>query len=210
MRELIIGLIVVVVIAVLWALWPYYALYDLGNSLNQADAAGLERRIDWISVRQGLREELSARFQRAVDRGEANQGFPGMVFGRGLATALGPSLIEKTVDVVATPQVLASLIAQQKFADPSAHATGRAGMEAASKKDGLRLDMVKYAFFSGSPFAFRVEIAPAANDRGAPLTFLFKWNGDWRLTRISNIAARVCAELQSKRWLLPNAPSACQ
>lgn len=210
MRRLIIGLIVIVAIAVLWTLWPYYALYDLGNSLNQADAAGLERRIDWISVRQGLREELSASFQRAVARDEANQGFPGAVFGRGLATALGPSLIEKIVDVVATPQMIANLIAQQKLGDPLANATGRAGMEAASKKDGLHLDMVKYAFFSGSPVAFRVEIAPAANDRGAPLVFLFRWSGDWRLTRISNIATRICSELQSKRWLLPNVPSACQ
>lgn len=210
MRRLIIGLIVVVAIAVLWMLWPYYALYDLVNSLNQADPAGLERRIEWTSVRQGLREELSASFQRAVARNEANQSFPGAVFGTGLAAALGPSLIEKIVDVVATPQALANLIAQQKFGDPLANATGRAGIEAASKKDGLHLDMLKYAFFSGSPLAFRVEIAPAANGRGAPLIFLFRWNGDWRLTRISNIATRICAELQSKRWLPPNALSACQ
>ena len=211
MRRLITGSIVVVVaIAVLWMLWPYYALYDLVNSLNQADPAGLERRIEWTSVRRGLREDLSARFQRAVAQDEANQGFPGAVFGRGLATALGPSLIEKIVDVVATPQALASLIAQQKLGDPLANAPGRAGMEAASKKDGLHLDMVKYAFFSGSPVAFRVEIAPAANDRGAPLIFLFRWNGDWRLTRISNITTRICTELQSKRWLPPSALSACQ
>jgi len=211
MRRLITGSIVVVVaIAVLWMLWPYYALYDLVNSLNQADPAGLERRIEWTSVRRGLREDLSARFQRAVGRDEANQGFPGAVFGRGLATVLGPSLIEKIVDVVATPQALASLIAQQKLGDPLATAPGRAGMEAASKKDGLQLDRVKYAFFSGSPVAFRVEIAPAANDRGAPLIFLFRWNGDWRLTRISNITTRICTELQSKRWLPPNALSACQ
>jgi hypothetical protein len=203
-------LIVVVAIAALWMLWPYYALYDLVNSLNQADPAGLERRIEWTSVRQGLREELSASFQRAVARDKANQGFPGANFGRGLAAVLGPSLIEKLVDAIATPQTLANVIAQQKSADPLGNTTGRAGMEAGSRKNGLHLDMLKYAFFSGSPFVFRVEIAQAATGRGAPMIFLFRWNGDWRLTRISNIATRVCTELQSKRWLPPNALNACQ
>jgi hypothetical protein len=44
---------------------------------------------------------------------------------------------------------------------------------------------VEYAFFFGGPFSFKVEVIPANTfpDQRS-LTLLFKWNGDWRLTRI--------------------------
>jgi hypothetical protein len=43
---------------VFWCGWALYALYDLSSALDSEDAVALERRIDWTSVRQGLREDL--------------------------------------------------------------------------------------------------------------------------------------------------------
>ena len=53
MKKLIAG---VFAIAMLWTIWPYYALFDLSSAINKADLTGLERRVEWSSVRQGLRD----------------------------------------------------------------------------------------------------------------------------------------------------------
>ena len=52
--------------------------------------------------------------------------------------------------------------------------------------------MLKYAFFSRDPFTFKVEVALSTQVSEAPLILLFKWNGDWRLTRI--VASRQTIE----------------
>jgi Protein of unknown function (DUF2939) len=179
MKKLIAGALIA---GAIWTLWPYYSLYDLARSINQADPVGLERRIDWKDVRQGLREDFSAIFLRIVGNDKAG---PGAALGSGLAAIMGPMLIEKAVEAYATPQAVTALIVQRKLRkleDPSVKTTGPEPTQAPTK-GGLHLDMLKYAFFSGSPFTFRVEIAPVTHNE-TPLTLLFKWNGDWRLVRI--------------------------
>src|ERR1044071_5961354 len=48
----------VLLILLAWCGWAAYALYDLSSALNSEDAVALERRVDWNSVRSGLREDL--------------------------------------------------------------------------------------------------------------------------------------------------------
>jgi hypothetical protein len=43
---------------------------------------------------------------------------------------------------------------------------------------------ILYAFYSGSPFAFRVDISQGSDKLGRPLILVFKWAGDWRLDRV--------------------------
>lgn len=179
MKKLIAGAITV---AFLWTIWPYYALYELANSLNQADPIGLERRIDWISVRQGLREDLNTFLSRNVQE-ITGQGLPGAALGAGMAAMIGPALIKKTLDAFATPQTVAALIARGKASGSSVSAIGSSAAEGSSKET-LNFGMLKYAFFAHDPFTFKVEVAPSANASEAPLVLLFKWDGDWRLTRI--------------------------
>ena len=188
MKKLIAGAIAV---AILWSIWPYYALYDLANSLNQADAIGLERRINWSSVRQGLREDLNIFLLRTVTQEIGGQGLPGAALGSGVAAMIVPTLVKKALDTFATPQTIAALIAQGKLSDPSVKSTGL-GAEEGSKKEALHSGMLKYAFFSRDPFTFKVEVAPSAQVGEAPLILLFKWSGDWRLTRI--VASRKTIE----------------
>src|SRR5215216_3619935 len=45
-------------LVMLWCGWALYSLYDLSSALDNEDAVGLERRIEWGAVRQGLREDL--------------------------------------------------------------------------------------------------------------------------------------------------------
>lgn len=181
MKKLIAGAIA---IAALWLIWPYYALFDLTNSINKADMTGLERRVEWASVRQGLGEDLNAFLARNVAQQMAVNGLPGASLGSGLTAAIGPILVKKTVDAIATPRTIAALISQGKISASSARTAG-SGAPGASNEGALQLSRLKYAFFSQDPFTFKVEVASSAQAGDGPLTLLFKWNGDWRLTRIS-------------------------
>lgn len=200
MKKLIAG---VIAVAILWSIWPYYALYDLANSLSKGDPVGLERRIDWSSVRQGLGEDLNTFLLRNVSQEMTGHGLPGAALGAGLAAMIGPALVKKTLDAFATPQTIAALITQSKMSGSSIETTGFGALEA-SNKEAPHLGMPKYAFFSGSPFDFKVEIAPAAHVNEAPLVLLFKWNGDWRLTRI--LASRKTIEAIARGSEQPRRP----
>lgn len=181
MKKLIAG---VFAIAMLWTIWPYYALFDLSSAINKADLTGLERRVEWGSVRQGLREDLNAFLARNVAQQMAVSGLPGASFGSGLTAAIGPIVVKKTVDAFATPQTIAALISQGKVSAASVETVG-SGAPVPSNAEALQLGRLKYAFFSQDPFTFKVEVAASDQAGDAPLTLLFKWNGDWRLTRIS-------------------------
>jgi len=46
------------------------------------------------------------------------------------------------------------------------------------------MGQVTHAFFFGGPFTFRLDVTPPQSQLKSPLTLLFKWTGDWKLTRI--------------------------
>ncbi len=46
------------------------------------------------------------------------------------------------------------------------------------------MGQVTNAFFFGGPFTFRLDVTPPQSQLKSPLTLLFKWRGDWKLTRI--------------------------
>ena len=53
--------ILFVVAGLAWTTWAAAAFYDFRSGLQNADPVSLERRIDWSSVRERLREDLQAR-----------------------------------------------------------------------------------------------------------------------------------------------------
>ena len=60
----------------------------------------------------------------------------------------------------------------------------RAGSESVRRAAGFELIRIRYAFFTGGPFAFRVDLRPDSDTVKRPLVLLFRWSGDWRLTRV--------------------------
>jgi hypothetical protein len=186
-------------IALGWVVWPYYAFYDLSTALREGDVARLENRVAWDSVRQGLRDDLNALFLQtlAVDATSSTA-----AVGAGLAALLGPAVIDRMVDAYLTPQAIATLIKAGKSPDatigpPPAASANREPLDLPNP--ALRQDLnltpsppqqfgarqVKYAFFYGGPFTFKVDVVPenAAPDQH-PITLIFKWSGDWRLARL--------------------------
>ncbi len=142
---------------VLWSAWPLYALYDLSSALDAEDAVGLERRIDFVSVRQGLRDDLR------------------VMLG---SSRLGELAPDRTVDPLITQRAIVALIRSARLNDRGSR-TWKAGPAAAS-----------------TCCASATPSSPAGRSRSAstsspdtdsvrrPLVLLFRWSGDWRLTRV--------------------------
>jgi hypothetical protein len=151
----IIGWLILAVL--LWSAWAGYALYDLARALDDDDAVALARRIDWTSVREGLREDVSAKLAAGASRDAS-----------------------RTVEALTSSAAISHLIRNAKF--------GERGWDIAAPADapnrGFEWVRVAYAFFSGGPFAVRVDIRPDSDSVKQPLVLLFKWNGDWQLARV--------------------------
>jgi Protein of unknown function (DUF2939) len=178
---------VVAVAIVIWVGWPYYALYDLMAGLRQGDQIRLENRVAWDKVRQGLRDDLNAFFIQKFGGNPAEKK-DGATLGSGLAAILGPNIVNQVIETYVTPVGIASLIRIGKTSGlgtpPAAPGTAQAATAGtATPERAINWDAVTWAFFSGGPATFRVDIKTDPQAR-RPVTLIFRWDGDWRLARI--------------------------
>lgn len=180
--------LVFVLVGIAWIAWPYYAVYDFMTAVQNGDQEALERRIDWPSLRQGLRDDFNSIFMRKVAAdAQRKRDEQGAAFGAGLAALMGPAIIDRAIDAYVTPSGIAALIKNGRPA-PASQGLSTSDHPAPTASSGagdFKFDRVKYAFFSHSPMTFRIEVAPpegATTKDSAVL--LFKWDGDWRLSRI--------------------------
>ena len=155
--------------------------------MQQGDQVALEHRVDWDSLRRGLRDDFNAVFLQGLGK---NQGTSSPL-GTGLAALLGPTLINNVIDSYVTPRVIASQIRSGKASVPSALQIESSVADQSSsstvddKQHHLHWEQVRYAFFSGGPQIFTVDVAPDNAQSGQrPVTLLFKWAGDWKLSRL--------------------------
>jgi hypothetical protein len=147
-------------IALVWCGWAAYAVYDLSSALDQEDAVALERRIDWATVRPRLRDDLR------VMLGSAR---------------LGELATERTVEPLSTQRAIVALLRGARLTDRGWDASQA---EAGDKSRGLDPLRIRYAFFTGGPFAFRIDLRPNSDSAKRPTVLLFRWAGDWQLTRV--------------------------
>lgn len=180
--------LVFVLVGIAWIAWPYYAVYDLVTAVQNGDQEALERRIDWPSLRQGLRDDFNSMFMRklAADA-QRKRDEPGAALGASLAALMGPAIIDRAIDAYVTPSGIAALIKNGRPAPASQglSAPDRPTPTTPSEAGDFKFDRVKYAFFSHSPTTFRIEVAPPVGATTKDNSvLLFKWDGEWRLSRI--------------------------
>jgi DUF2939 family protein len=172
----VIGLFILFIVIVLgWTAWPYYAVYDFANALDQGDQVALEHRVDWDSVRRGLRDDILSKDDVATS-----------LLANGLVALVGPTVINNIIDSYVTPRGIANLIRSGRPSIPNAAQTeNSAADQSSASRLRLHWEQVRYAFFSGGPLTFRVDIASDKTQSGQPpVTLLFKWAGDWKLSRL--------------------------
>jgi hypothetical protein len=156
-------ILLLLVAGLAWSAWAVGAFYDFRGGIRDADPPSLERRIDWASVRRSLREDLQAKL--AAPGGSSDS--------RSAQT-------NRTIDALVSQPGIVNLLRTAKI-------DNRGWKPAAAANERGRVfdwSHIRYAFFSGSPLAFRVDISPDSATIKRPLILLFKWRGDWQLTRI--------------------------
>jgi hypothetical protein len=167
---------VAILAVVFWVAWPYYAVVSLMAAAREGDVATLEHRVDWNSVRQGLRGDLNALILKSM----ADKGASDDAMAKGFAALLGPAVINNMVDGYVTPQGIAAMVKNEK---PQAASDALPAIKSADRIRQIDWDKVTYAFFKGGPFSFRVDVLPD-KETDRPIGLEFAWSGDWRLARI--------------------------
>lgn len=147
--------VLLLVAGLAWTAWAAAAFYDLTTGLQSADPVALERRIDWVNVRRALREDL-----QASPIAEAGN---------------------RSVDALVSAPAIANLLRTAKLDDRGWETAAEQLPYVSPSFAWLR---VRYAFYTGSPFSFRVDLRPDSDTPRPPLVLLFRWTGDWRLVRI--------------------------
>ena len=186
------GIIATVVMAAAagWAAWPYYTAYGLAVAARDGDAAFLQAHVDWESLRAGLRSDLKAvLLQKLAGGTEPSSEKSGTA---AFAAAVGPAIVDQVVNSYVTPEVVARLNRKSRASngtDGSAPAASDAPAakisDAIKSARKIRLDDVRYAFFEGGPFGFKIDFVPNTTPpmRHA-VSLRFKWDGSWKLTRV--------------------------
>jgi hypothetical protein len=172
--------VIVLVAAMLWIVWPYYAVYDFAIAFRKGDISVLENRVAWDSVRQGLRDDLNAALLRHLST-DAKTDEPGAALGTSLAVVLGPAIVDRMIDSYVTPQGIAAAVNRASSTNVENGGPPKDFTEVVQSWRQVGWDRVQYAFFSGGPLTFRIEI-PA--EHGQNLALIFKWSSNWKLTRV--------------------------
>lgn len=207
-RNITIGVGVVLITALLWIIWPYYALYELSNALQDGDSVALDGMVEWSSVREGLRGDLNVLFlsQMKSQKNDIGNGLAALLMPSVInqmvdsyVTPQGIAYLIRTGKPKVPPAEQAqnggTSVATERFSsrpisrplnDRGASGPESSGLADDDKGQAVNdpskrfgIDQIRYAFFSGSPFAFKVEVIPKQAQTKEPLVLLFKWAGYW-------------------------------
>ena len=116
-RKIIVGVAVAAVAAFVlaWAVSPILAAQDLIRAAKAGDERGIERLVDFPSLRASLEDELNdeliERMRRDPRVVESGLG--------GLGMMLAPMLLSGAVDTLVTPQVVADMVTTAEAPDPT-------------------------------------------------------------------------------------------
>ncbi len=147
--------------------WPYYALYDLAQGIRSGDAATINQRVDWDSVRASVKAQvqtiLTSRPMMAMQRQNPNSAV-------GDATRAA-TMANSFIDTTLTPEGIANMLQRLKAAETPNKSTSRMPIPRLSEREIEALfGSVKFAFFV-SPVHFRLDLgSPNRNGSTDALT----------------------------------------
>ena len=108
-----ISALLIVLVGLFYVAWPAWSAYQLKVALESGDVAGVERGIDFPSVRQSLRPVATAAIEQNLK--EATKGAPGsdLLIEKMSKDSL-PKLVETSLDAILTPQAIIRMHAEGK------------------------------------------------------------------------------------------------
>jgi hypothetical protein len=116
-KSLIMGVAVgaLALFGIAWAAAPVLAAQALIRAAKAGDEAGIEKRVDFPSLRESLKSELNAELMARMGRDPrlADSGLGG------LGMMLAPMILSGAVDAVVTPRVVARMVTTAEAPDPT-------------------------------------------------------------------------------------------
>lgn len=161
MKRLLIGL---VCMGVAYAGYPYLAMYELAQAVKTQDTATLEEKVDWSSIRQGLKDDLSAALAMSMQTQQTPDNNAGFQM---LGTMIGAKFADIMIDQMVTPAAFTMMLRRQVAAHPG------------TPIDPLQ--SVTWAFFD-SPLKFLITVE---NDRREPVGLRMSMEDfTWKVSRL--------------------------
>lgn len=145
---------------------PYYAVHSLRNAALEADTDKLETSVDFPSVRESLKSQLSASLMSHMQSDPKMKDNPFA----GLGTLMVPAIVDRAIETFVTPDGIAALIRGQK---PN---------ETAKIKENPDIE-ARSGYISADRFRVRLR-NKARNEDGPSLIFERRGFASWKLIKV--------------------------
>jgi hypothetical protein len=100
MKKTVATLVILFALFAAWSAWPFFALYDIARVAQAGDAAALEQRVDFPSLRRSLSNQIGAAYARVS----------GVRVERGLLGAAAAAAADPFIAKLLTPEALVELL----------------------------------------------------------------------------------------------------
>jgi hypothetical protein len=167
--------IVVSILAIIFAIYvvaaPYITVHQMRDAAKQRDGEALSEHIDFPSVRQSIKDQLNAKFAKAVSEDKEMSDSALAPLGMAFASVV----IDKAIDVYVTPAGIAQLMAGENLQPDTDREGGRH-----DSADREPLSEASMSYEAISKFSVRVK-----NEDGEEVKFVFRRRGiGWKMTDI--------------------------
>jgi hypothetical protein len=104
-----IGLIVLALLG-FYVAWPAWTGYQIKTAIDAGDAATLDRKIDFASVRAGLKPAATVRVSEMFDRMQSQAGPTGSLIATQIKGDVVPKIVETSLATLVTPENLIRVV----------------------------------------------------------------------------------------------------
>lgn len=110
MKKLLLLVVIILGLAGFYVGWPALSGYQISQALKAQDADTLERKIDFASVRVGIRPLVASEVDKAIDRMQRDGGSLTGAFAAALRKDLAPRIVDAALNTFVTPDNVVRLV----------------------------------------------------------------------------------------------------
>jgi hypothetical protein len=137
MKKLLLLVVVILAPGGFYVGWPAWSGYQISEALKTHDAGTLERKIDFASVRVGIRPLVATEVEKAIDRMQRDGGSLTGALAAALRKDLAPRIVDAALNTFVTPENVVRLVqrggsVRDMVRQSITEQTGRGGARAAA------------------------------------------------------------------------------
>ncbi len=106
------SLLILLLVSAFYIAWPAYTAHRISAALDAGDAATLEQKIDFASVRASMRPVVAAKIDESLKATLKTQGAGGALVLDQVRKEAMPKLVDGALDMLVTPQSLIRMHAE--------------------------------------------------------------------------------------------------